>query len=137
MLGALAAGVLAWIISGIPVAAPLVAVAVPGVPWLLSAGREEQRTIARVEAVEAWTRRLRDVEDSGVGLQEAIVDTAQTAPAAIAADVQLLAARIQAGWDVEAALYAFAEAFGIRSATRSWWPSRCTSATGVPGWPTR
>ncbi|SCL36236.1 type II secretion system F family protein [Micromonospora aurantiaca (nom. illeg.)] len=110
VLGALAAGVLAWIISGIPVAAPLVAVAVPGVPWLLSAGREEQRTIARVEAVEAWTRRLRDVEDSGVGLQEAIVDTAQTAPAAIAADVQLLAARIQAGWDVEAALYAFAEA---------------------------
>ncbi|MFI7025150.1 type II secretion system F family protein [Micromonospora sp. NPDC049900] len=110
VLGSLAAGILAWIISGIPVAAPLVAVAVPGVPWLLSAGREEQRTINRAEAVEAWTRRLRDVEDSGVGLQEAIVDTAQTVPAAIAADVQLLAARIQAGWDAEAALYEFAEA---------------------------
>ncbi|MGI5213864.1 type II secretion system F family protein [Plantactinospora sp. CA-290183] len=109
VLGALAAGALAWVISGIPVAAPLVAVAIPGVPWLLSAGREEQRTITRVEAVEAWTRRLRDVEDSGVGLQEAIVDTAQTAPAAIGPEVQLLAARIQAGWDSEAALYEFAE----------------------------
>lgn len=109
VIGALAAGALAWVISGIPVAALLVAVAVPGVPWLLSAGKEEQRAITRVEAVEAWTRRLRDVEDSGVGLQEAIVDTAQTAPAAIAAEVQLLAARIQAGWDTEAALYEFAE----------------------------
>ncbi|GGM67067.1 membrane protein [Micromonospora sonchi] len=110
VFGALGAGILAWIVSGVPVAAPLVALAVPGVPWLMSAGREEQRAITRVEAVEAWTRRLRDVEDSGVGLQEAIVDTAQTAPAAIATEVQLLAARIQAGWDAEAALYEFADA---------------------------
>ncbi len=110
LAGAATAGVLAWVASGVPVAAPLVAIAVPGVPWLLSAGKEEQRGISRVEAVEAWTRRLRDVEDSGVGLQEAIVDTARAAPPAIAAEVQLLAARIQAGWDAEAALYEFAEA---------------------------
>ncbi|MFY1633672.1 type II secretion system F family protein [Solwaraspora sp. WMMB335] len=110
VLGAFTAGIFAWIISGVPVAAPLVALAVPGVPWLLSAGKEEQRAITRVEAVEAWTRRLRDVEDSGVGLQEAIVGTAQTAPTAIASEVQMLAARVQAGWDVEAALYEFAEA---------------------------
>lgn len=110
LVAAVGAGVLAWVISGVPVAAPLVAITVPGVPWLLSAGKEEQRAITHVEAVEAWTRRLRDVEDAGVGLQEAIVDTAQTAPTAIAADVQLLAARIQAGWDAEAALYEFAEA---------------------------
>ncbi|MFK3984466.1 type II secretion system F family protein [Micromonospora sp. NPDC050397] len=110
LIGALTAGILAWIISGVPVAAPLVALAVPGVPWLMSAGKEEQRSITRVEAVEAWTRRLRDVEDSGVGLQEAIAETAQTAPAAIAPEVQLLAARIQARWDTETALYDFAEA---------------------------
>jgi Flp pilus assembly protein TadB len=110
VLAAVAAGVLAWVISGVPVAGPLVSIAVPGVPWLLSAGKQEQRGITRVEAVEAWTRRLRDVEDSGVGLQEAIVDTAQTAPAPIAEEVQLLAARIQAGWEAEAALYEFAEA---------------------------
>ncbi|NIL64788.1 hypothetical protein HCB39_26970 [Salinispora arenicola] len=119
-------------------AAPLVAVAVPGVPWLLSAGREEQRTIARVEAVEAWTRRLRDVEDSGVGLQEAIVDTAQTAPAAIAADVAVArrGASKPAGTSKRRSTRS-PRPFGIRSATRSLWPSRCTSATGVPGWPTR
>jgi len=110
LFAAVAAGVLAWLLSGVPIAALLVAIAVPGVPWLLSAGREEQHGITRVEAVEAWTRRLRDVEDSGVGLQEAIVDTLQAAPAAIAAEIQLLAARIQAGWDAETALYEFAEA---------------------------
>jgi len=110
VLAAVAAGILTWVASGVPVAAPLVAIAVPGVPWLLSAGKAEQRGITRVEAVEAWTRRLRDVEDAGVGLQEAIVDTAQTAPAAIGGEVQLLAARIHAGWDAEAALYEFADA---------------------------
>ncbi|MDG4833009.1 type II secretion system F family protein [Solwaraspora sp. WMMD1047] len=110
LAGAVAGGVVAWALTSVPVAGLLVAVAIPGVPWLLSAGREEARAIARVEAVEMWVRRLRDVEDAGVGLQEAIVDAAQTTPKAIAADVHLLAARIQAGWDPESALYAFAEA---------------------------
>lgn len=109
LAAAVAGGALAWVVTGVPVLALLVGAAVPGVPWLLSAGREEQRAIARIEAVEAWTRRLRDVEDAGVGLQEAIVDTARAAPAVIAPDVHLLAARIQAGWDVEAALYRFAD----------------------------
>ncbi|WP_238005846.1 type II secretion system F family protein [Dactylosporangium sp. AC04546] len=110
LVASVAAGALAWIVSGVPIVAPLVAIAVPGIPWLLSAGKEEQRGAVRVEAVEAWTRRLRDIEESGVGLQEAIVETAQAPPAAITAEVQLLAARIQAGWDAEAALYEFADA---------------------------
>lgn len=109
VIAAMSAGILGWLISGLPVAGALLAVAVPGIPWLLSAGKEEQRGIARVEAVEAWTRRLRDVEDRGVGIQEAIVDTASNAPAAIAGPVQLLAARVEAGWKPEAALYEFAD----------------------------
>lgn len=107
---ALAGGIAAWALTGVPVAALLVAAAIPGVPWLLSAGREETRAIVQIEAVETWVRRLRDVEDAGIGLQEAIVDAAQTVPRPIAEHVHLLAARIQAGGDPEVALHEFAEA---------------------------
>lgn len=107
LAAAIVGGIVAALISGLPVAGILVAVAVPGVPWLLASGRAEQQAITRLEAVEAWTRRLHDVEDSGHGLQGAIVETAATAPPAIAEPVRDLVARIQAGWDPRDALSRF------------------------------
>lgn len=98
-----------WLVTGLPVLALLAAAAVPGVPWLLSAGGAERRAIARVEAVGEWTRRLRDVAETGAGLQAAIVASAGTAPAAVAPQVAMLAARLQAGGNAERSLRAFAD----------------------------
>ncbi|MFD0820299.1 type II secretion system F family protein [Micromonospora zhanjiangensis] len=87
----------------------LVAVAVPGTPWLFTVGRAEKRAIARIEAVGEWTRRLKDVSSTGQGLQQAIIGTVATAPEEIDEEVRLLAARLQAGWLGRPALLAFAE----------------------------
>lgn len=105
----IAAGVVVWLVSGLPVLGLVAAAAVPGVPWLLAAGAAERRAIARVEAVAEWTRRLRDVAGVGTGLQSAIVTSAATAPAPIAGPVALLAARLQAGTDGRSALLRFAD----------------------------
>ena len=106
------AGALAWLISGMPVIGVLVAIAVPGVPWLFTSGRAEQRGIARVEGLGEWTRRLKDVSNMGQGLQQAIVTTAATAPEEINDEVRVLAARLRAGWSPRAALLVFADEIG-------------------------
>ncbi len=112
LIGALVAGALAFLVTGLPVVGLLVAVAVPGAPWLFSVGRAEQRAIARIEAVGEWTRRLKDVSATGQGLQQAITGTVSTAPEEIQEEVRLLAARLQAGWLARSALLAFADEIG-------------------------
>lgn len=112
LVGALVAGALAFLLTGLPVVGLLVAVAVPGAPWLFSVGQAEQRAIARIEAVGEWTRRLKDISATGQGLQQAIVGTIATAPPEIEEEVRLLAARLQAGWVARPALLAFADDIG-------------------------
>ena len=87
----------------------LVAVAVPGTPWLFGVGKAEQRAIARIEAVGEWTRRLKDVSGTGQGLQQAIIGTIGSVPPGVEDEVRLLAARLQAGWMARSALLAFAD----------------------------
>ncbi|GGM20369.1 MULTISPECIES: type II secretion system F family protein [Micromonospora] len=112
LVGAVVAGALAFLLTGLPVVGLLVALAVPGVPWLFAVGREEQRAIARIEAVGEWTRRLKDVSAVGQGLQQAIASTVTTVPEEIEEEVRVLAARLQAGWSARAALLAFADEIG-------------------------
>lgn len=110
MLGSgIVAGAAGWLFTGLPVLGLIIAVAVPGIPWLLAAGSAERRAIARVEAVGEWTRRLRDVAGTGAGLQAAVVSAATTAPPTIAEEARILAARLQAGWNGREALLAFTE----------------------------
>lgn len=106
---AAAAGVLAWLVSGWPVAAPLVAVAVIGVPVLLDTAGVAARSIDRIEAVQDWARRLSDVLILGTGLEQAIITSVRTAPAPIRTEVDALAARLSARWPTETALRVFAD----------------------------
>lgn len=108
LVSSVVAGATVWLITGLPVVGLVFAAAMTGVPWLLAAGAAERRAIARVEAVGEWTRRLRDVAGIGAGLQAAIMSAATTAPPAIADEVRMLAARLQAGWNGREALLAFA-----------------------------
>jgi len=109
IVAGLGGGAVAWLLSGWPAAGLIVAVAVPGIPWLFSAAKLEQRALERLKAVEFWTRRLADIAAQGIGLQQAIVATAATAPHAIEQEVRDLAARIQANTAPVAALQQFAD----------------------------
>ena len=106
---ALGAGLAAWLLTGWPAAAAITAVAVVGLPILLSTGRDAARAINRIEAVEEWTRRLADVLIVGVGLEQAISTTARTCPEPIREEVIRLSARLDAHWPLETALRAFAD----------------------------
>lgn len=101
-----------WLLTGWPVGGLIAGLAVLGAPWLLTVGASERRMIARLEAVETWTRRLKDLVRTGHGLVSAIVTSARTAPAAITAEVGVLAAELQAGSDPRQALGRFADALG-------------------------
>ncbi|TQJ26120.1 type II secretion system protein F (GspF) [Micromonospora sp. A202] len=109
LIAALVAGALAFLLTGLPVVGLLVAVAVPGTPWLFGVGKAEQRAIARIEAVGEWTRRLKDVSNTGQGLQQSIIGTIGSVPPGVEDEVRLLAARLQAGWVARTALLAFAD----------------------------
>ncbi|SCG69375.1 Type II secretion system (T2SS), protein F [Micromonospora zamorensis] len=109
LIAAVVAGALAFLLTGLPVVGLLVAVAVPGTPWLFGVGKAEQRAIARIEAVGEWTRRLKDVSNTGQGLQQSIIGTIGSVPPGVEDEVRLLAARLQAGWVARTALLAFAD----------------------------
>ena len=108
LLAALAAAVLAGVVTGWPVAAVAAGLAVLGVPRLLSQSAT-RRQLARLEALEAWTRRLADLLGSGAGgLEQAIAASVRTCPAPIAAEVSALAGRLRMQGP-EPALRAFAD----------------------------
>jgi hypothetical protein len=99
----------AWLVTGWPVAALIVAATVWGLPILLGTSIVAAAGIDRVEALEEWTRRLSDVLVVGVGLEQGIAATARTCPQSLQGEVSALAARLDARWSTEAALRAFAD----------------------------
>jgi Flp pilus assembly protein TadB len=112
LVAGLGAGVLAAVVTHLPIAGILVALAVPGTPWLWQVGRAETDRIDQIEAIGEWARRLKDISAVGTGLQQAIVASSATAPHAIADDVRDLAIRLQAGLDAREALMLFADQIG-------------------------
>jgi Flp pilus assembly protein TadB len=103
---ALAAG---WLYTGIPAVGLVAGAAIIAAPWLFGAGRMEKRSIARLEAVEIWTRRLADLVRAGGGLHQAILVSATEAPAAIAAEVGQLASELSSSISTDEALHRFAD----------------------------
>jgi Flp pilus assembly protein TadB len=108
VLAGLGVGVLAWLITGWPLALLAGPVAVVGLPMLLSSSSATAR-IERLEAMEEWTRSLSGVLTVGVGLEQALVATLRSTPAPIAPEVTRLVARLRARWVTEDALRAFAD----------------------------
>jgi len=106
-LAALGAGTLGWLVTGWPVPGLAAAAVVVAGPWLMLRGAKGE--IARLEALEQWTRRLADLLASGAGLEQAMIASARTAPAPIAAEVTGLANRLRAHVPTETALRALAD----------------------------
>lgn len=108
LAGCLVAGAV-WAISGWPALGLGAAVAVVGLPTVLGQGRRASESIARIEGVEEWARRVADLLAIGVGVEQAIQTSARTAPSAVAAEVGTLAARIAARTPTELALRRFGD----------------------------
>lgn len=102
------AGIVVTLLTGWLIALVLVPMAVVGLPTLLSAPPEAAR-ITKLEALEEWTRALSGVLTVGVGLEEALIATLRSTPAAIRPEVGTLVARLRARTGTEAALRAFAD----------------------------
>ena len=95
LLGGFAAGVVAFLVTGWVLALLVVPAAFVGLPILLSSSSAAQR-IERLEAMEEWTRSLAGVLTVGVGLEQALVATLRSTPAAISPEVTRLVARLRA-----------------------------------------
>jgi Flp pilus assembly protein TadB len=102
-------GFAVWALTGWPVAGLTVAIAVVGLPSLLTTGRTAARGIERIEAVEEWARRLADILSVGVGLEQAVTTSVRTVPDPIRSEVTTLAARLNARMPTEQALRLFAD----------------------------
>lgn len=103
LTGLAAAATTGWVVAAVAVAA-LVWVA----PRLFGGRGEQERALAQIEAVATWTEMLRDTLSAAAGIEQAILATADLAPASIQAEVAALAARLEDGMSVAAALRAFA-----------------------------
>src|SRR5665811_2017645 len=108
LLVGVGAGLLTALLTGWFVAVLLVPAFVVGLPILLSAPPAGSK-IARVEAMEEWTRSLSGVLTAGIGLEQALMATLRSTPDAIRPEVTHLVARLHARWGTEAALRAFAD----------------------------
>jgi Flp pilus assembly protein TadB len=105
---ALAGGVLTWLVSGWALAVVLFPLLVVGVPALLRSSASSI-DVARLTAIEQWTRGMSGVLTVGSGIEHAIAASVGSTPPAIAPMVGTLAARLNARWPTEVALRAFAD----------------------------
>lgn len=103
-----ALGLVGLLITGWILALLIAPVAVIGLHILLSAPPAATQ-IARLEAMEEWTRSLSGVLTVGIGLEQALVATLRSTPAPIADEVNRLVTRLRARWETEKALRAFAD----------------------------
>ncbi len=108
VLVAVAAGVLAGVATGWPVAVPLAGIGCLGVPRLY--GRTSGSvSIAKIEAIATWTEMLQGTLAASAGLSQAIVATAPLSPLPLRGAATRLSARIDAGVHPRTALLQFAE----------------------------
>lgn len=104
-LGVVLFAVSGWVIMLI--AAPIVGVFLP---LFLSKGDAPQK-IARLEALETWTRSLSGLTVGGAGLEQTLQASLASTPEAIKPQVNGLIARLNARWPTREALRAFADDF--------------------------
>ncbi len=108
MLCGLAVGGLVWLLSGWVVAVLVIPAVAVVLPTLLVTS-DAAAGIARLEAMEEWSRALAGVLTVGVGLEQALVATLKSTPDPIRPEVATLVARLRARWNTTQALRAFAD----------------------------
>ena len=90
-----AAFIIVWAVTGWFVGGVLGALTVAALPGVLGGKSHRDREIARTEAIASWTEMIRDSIVAASGLEEAIIATANVAPAPIAPEVRTLVRRLE------------------------------------------
>ena len=108
VLIAITAGMVILLVTGWPVAALATVAGVIVAPYLLSK-RAAERRIARLGALEQWTRKLGDVLGASRALEDALMLSVRNAPEPIAVEVGTLARRLRARMPTEDALRLWAD----------------------------
>lgn len=106
---AVAAGAATGALTAWPVAAVLTAAAVLTLPGLLGRDKTAALRTERMEALALWTETLRDTLSAAAGLEQAVLATADIAPAALEREMADLAAAVRSGRPLTGALRTFAE----------------------------
>ncbi|CAL9671284.1 hypothetical protein SUDANB15_07415 (plasmid) [Streptomyces sp. enrichment culture] len=101
-----------WLMSGNFVAGVLLGAAVIGVPWLVTPGQIAAERIGQLEALSEWTGRLAGLLRLGMGLEQAMITSRQSAPDELAAQIVNLSDRLRLGWRPEDALRVFGDELG-------------------------
>jgi len=102
------AGVVGAVATGWPMAAPIGAFAVYGLPRLLKQ-TSGAVSITKIEAIATWTEMLQGTLAASAGLSQAIMATADLSPDPIRPATLQLAAQIRSGVHPRQALHQFAE----------------------------
>nr|WP_240167511.1 type II secretion system F family protein [Streptomyces noursei] len=105
---AVTVGVVVGALTGWPVASVLTTVGALTLPGLLGPDRATAWRTERMEALAAWTEMLRDTLSAAAGLEQAVLATADIAPAALEPEMRKLAATVRSGCSLPAALRGFA-----------------------------
>lgn len=113
---AVGAALLMGLITRWPVGALLGGGFVIVAPTFMAGRRTAAASIAKLEAIAAWTEMLRDTMAAAAGLEHAIASTARVAPEAIRREVLSLAARLDSREPLSHALRDFAEQLNDPSA---------------------
>lgn len=92
---ALGGALLILLLTGWPVGALWAGVLGAVTPSLLEARRQRTAGVARLEAIATWTATVRGLNATGIGLREALIASADVAPAPIRAEIEGLAARLR------------------------------------------
>jgi Flp pilus assembly protein TadB len=114
---ALVVGFGAGLATGWPIAVPLTALAVVGLPKLFGQTSGES-SIRKIEAIAVWTEMLQATLAASAGLNQAIVATATLSPPVIREATVRLSGRLTAGAHPRDALLQFADDLGDPSADR-------------------
>jgi tight adherence protein B len=107
--GTLAVAAAVGAATGWPVAAILAAAGVWLLPKALGPDLAGRRSLDRVEAIAAWAEDLAGTLQGAAGIEQAILETAASAPAEIRTELDALMAAIRAGVRLPQALRALAE----------------------------
>jgi tight adherence protein B len=116
-VAAVTAGCVAVALTGWPVAGLIAGTAAVGVPRLLQQ-MSAASSITTLEAIATWTELLQGTLAASAGLGQAIVATADLAPAPIRSATRQLSSQLQAGVEPRTALLRFADEIGDPSADR-------------------
>ncbi|WP_431953441.1 type II secretion system F family protein [Actinacidiphila sp. bgisy167] len=109
VVAAVLSGVLAGAATGWPVGGLLAGLAVAVLPGVLQRDRQAAARTEKLEAVAVWAEMLRDTLSAAAGLEQAILTTAPLAPPAVRTETVALAARVEEGQPLGAALRDFAD----------------------------